>query len=432
MGVEDSPDALRRAVELAAASAGREDGCRPGALLALAALAWRQGRIGQTLELLRAATYADDEYSGDCTRCYPGLGLSIVLAALGQFDDADAFVIDAADAIALRGDALRAAAPAVFAARVALAAGHLDEATAAAHAGLDLSLELDTPTLVPIARDVLITAALSKGRLGEAAEHLAHWRPDPAAGGMAFGIRRRQWAELRVLEAQGRSIRAEGATGFAFDLLASDHRLFLEEPAAAAWLVRTARRVGDEWRTRAVVETVERLAVANVGYPTVVAAAAHARGVLDGDRELLIAAAAGHRSPWAKASVAEDIGVLSAAGCDRTAARSWLEQAGVEYRKAGATTDHARIRARLRTLGVHTRHWNHQTRPVSGWESLTETELAVAALVAEGLSNQQVGRRMFVSHHTVDFHLRQIFRKLAIDSRVVLTRIALTRAEVAT
>jgi DNA-binding CsgD family transcriptional regulator len=123
--------------------------------------------------------------------------------------------------------------------------------------------------------------------------------------------------------------------------------------------------------------------------------------------------------------------VLSAEHHDRTDAKSWFEQAAVEFRKAGAMADHARIRARLRTLGVHTRHWNHQARPVSGWESLTETELAVAALVAEGLSNQQVGRRMFVSHHTVDFHLRQIFRKLAIDSRVVLTRIALTREEVA-
>jgi len=49
----------------------------------------------------------------------------------------------------------------------------------------------------------------------------------------------------------------------------------------------------------------------------------------------------------------------------------------------------------------------------------------VAGLVAEGLSNQQVATRMFLSRHTVDFHLRHIFRKLGIGSRVVLTRIAL-------
>ena len=78
-----------------------------------------------------------------------------------------------------------------------------------------------------------------------------------------------------------------------------------------------------------------------------------------------------------------------------------------------------------RDLGVRRRHWSRQQRPVCGWGSLTETEHTVAELVAEGLSNQQVAGRMFLSRHTVDFHLRHIFRKLGIDSRVVLTRIAL-------
>lgn len=429
--VENSPNARGHAVELAAATACRDGASTPGALLALAALAWRQGRVGGTLDLLRAATYADEEYSGDGPRCYPGLGLSTVLGALGEFDDADAFVIDAADAIALRGDAIRSAAPAVFAARVAMAAGRLEAATAAAQAALELTIESDTPLLAPIARDVLITAALSTGQVLEAADHLARWCPDPADGRLPFGARSRLWAELRVRDAQGESIRAEGSTGWVFDLLATDHRLLLEEPAAAAWLVRAARRVDDQWLTRAVVETAERLAVVNAGYPTVVAAAAHARGVMDGDRELLVHAADGHRSPWARGSAAEDVGVLSVEQSDGVGAKSWFERAAAEYSKSGATTDQARIRARLRALGVRRRHWTQQARPVSGWESLTETELAVAALVAEGLSNQQVGKRMFLSHHTVDFHLRQIFRKLAIDSRVVLTRIALTREAVA-
>jgi DNA-binding CsgD family transcriptional regulator len=425
------PGARLRAVEPADVDAARDDGRTPGALLALAALAWRQGRVGGTLDLLRAANYADEEYSGDGTRCYPGFGLSTVLGALGEFDDATAFVIDAADAIALRGGALRSAAPAVFAARVAMAAGRLESATAAAQGALELTVELDSPLLAPIARDVLITAALFTGQVLEAADHLAHWCPDPAAGTLPFGTRSRQWAELRVREAQGGSIRAEGSTGWVFDLLATDHRLLLEEPAAAAWLVRVTRRAGDEWRTRAVVETAERLAVVNAAYPTVVAAAAHARGVMDVNRDLLMVAANGHKSPWARASAAEDVGVLSVEQGDGAEARTWFEGAAAHYSECGATTDHARIRARLRALGVRRRHWTHRARPVSGWESLTETELAVAALVAEGLSNQQVGKRMFLSHHTVDFHLRQIFRKLGVNSRVVLTRIALTREEVA-
>ncbi len=48
--------------------------------------------------------------------------------------------------------------------------------------------------------------------------------------------------------------------------------------------------------------------------------------------------------------------------------------------------------------------------------------------MAEGLTNQQAGARMFVSRHTVDFHLRQIFRKLGITSRVMLAGVVLGRS----
>jgi DNA-binding CsgD family transcriptional regulator len=62
---------------------------------------------------------------------------------------------------------------------------------------------------------------------------------------------------------------------------------------------------------------------------------------------------------------------------------------------------------------------------VEGWESLTDAELRVARLVSEGLTNGQAGRRLFLSRHTIDFHLRQIFRKLNVHSRVGMTRIVL-------
>jgi DNA-binding NarL/FixJ family response regulator len=60
-----------------------------------------------------------------------------------------------------------------------------------------------------------------------------------------------------------------------------------------------------------------------------------------------------------------------------------------------------------------------------GWESLRSSELGIAELVAEGLTNREVGARIFVSPHTVDFHLRQIYRKLSITSRIELTRLVL-------
>ena len=59
-----------------------------------------------------------------------------------------------------------------------------------------------------------------------------------------------------------------------------------------------------------------------------------------------------------------------------------------------------------------------------GWASLTDTQRMVAELVINGLTNRGVGARLFLSPHTVDFHLRQIYRRLGVRSRVELARLA--------
>jgi DNA-binding CsgD family transcriptional regulator len=62
--------------------------------------------------------------------------------------------------------------------------------------------------------------------------------------------------------------------------------------------------------------------------------------------------------------------------------------------------------------------------PPSGWESLTETERSVAELVAGGLTNREAAAQLFLSWHTVDAHLRHIYAKLGITSRVQLARLS--------
>jgi DNA-binding CsgD family transcriptional regulator len=62
-----------------------------------------------------------------------------------------------------------------------------------------------------------------------------------------------------------------------------------------------------------------------------------------------------------------------------------------------------------------------------GWSSLTDSERAVAEQVALGLTNREAAARLYLSPHTIDFHLRQLFRKLDIRSRVELTRLLLTQ-----
>lgn len=64
-----------------------------------------------------------------------------------------------------------------------------------------------------------------------------------------------------------------------------------------------------------------------------------------------------------------------------------------------------------------------QHGPDDAWQSVTETERVVADLVTHGLSNHEVADKLFLSRHTVDYHLRQLFRKLSIHSRVELARL---------
>jgi DNA-binding CsgD family transcriptional regulator len=108
----------------------------------------------------------------------------------------------------------------------------------------------------------------------------------------------------------------------------------------------------------------------------------------------------------------------------------YMSEALDGYGQTDANADMARIRRRLRRLGVRRRHWAAAAgRPTAGWESLTETERTTSELVAQGLNNRQVADRMYVSAHTIAFHLRQVFRKLNIGSRVELARIVLEQTQ---
>ncbi|HUR17483.1 MAG TPA: tetratricopeptide repeat protein [Acidimicrobiales bacterium] len=61
-------------------------------------------------------------------------------------------------------------------------------------------------------------------------------------------------------------------------------------------------------------------------------------------------------------------------------------------------------------------------RPTSGWDGLTPAERQVAALVGEGLTNPEVGKRLFISARTVGHHLAHIYPKLGIRSRAALIK----------
>ena len=147
------------------------------------------------------------------------------------------------------------------------------------------------------------------------------------------------------------------------------------------------------------------------------------------DQARLAQAAAEHPDPWARASAAEDLAMLLASDGDTAGGIAHLDEALSGYGQASAARDVARVRRRLRRLGVRRRYWAAGAHDAVGWDSLTETEQAISLLVSHGLSNQEVAQQMYVSVHTVAAHLRQIFRKLGMSSRVELTRLAVEDAQ---
>ena len=105
-----------------------------------------------------------------------------------------------------------------------------------------------------------------------------------------------------------------------------------------------------------------------------------------------------------------------------------LDRATEVYERLGAARDLARAEAVLRGAGIRRGRRGSRGRPQFGWDSLTPTERTVASLVAEGLSNPQIGDRMYISHRTVQTHLAHVFAKLGLTSRAQLAAEA-TRQE---
>ena len=191
-------------------------------------------------------------------------------------------------------------------------------------------------------------------------------------------------------------------------------------------LVRIAVAAGDEELAEHTIEQAERRHELNPGVVSFQAAVAHARGLWRNSTYHLETAASlfgtGPR-PLATASALEDLGRVQASVGATDDAIASLDRALAIGTQAGAGWDASRVRRRLRQLGVR-RRIIASKRPATGWEALTTAEAAVAQLASEGKTNREIAETLFISPHTVNSHLRHIFDKLGINSRVSLTRSA--------
>ncbi|MFJ4712310.1 LuxR C-terminal-related transcriptional regulator [Streptomyces sp. NPDC088785] len=100
-------------------------------------------------------------------------------------------------------------------------------------------------------------------------------------------------------------------------------------------------------------------------------------------------------------------------------ARVLLRDALVAFERCGAAVWAAQTAAELRATGEAPGY----DRPRSALAGLTPQQLRIAHCVAEGDTNREVARRLSVSPRTVDHHLRNVFARLGVRSRVELARL---------
>jgi DNA-binding CsgD family transcriptional regulator/tetratricopeptide (TPR) repeat protein len=193
--------------------------------------------------------------------------------------------------------------------------------------------------------------------------------------------------------------------------------------------VRLAAKTGDLSRAQDLAGRAATLA-AGSEIPHRQANALYCRGLLDHDAPRLLAAA--ERYDDASRPLLSAKALEAAAGefldaDDRAQAREAFTRAVEVYTSLGAAADVARLQATFRAHGIRRGPHSKHRRASSGWDSLTPTEMKIAAFVGEGLSNPEIAARLLLSRRTVGTHVSHILKKLGVNSRTDIARESVLR-----
>ena len=392
--------------------------------VAESAIDYADDRFGRSLELI-ASAYRDGIFAGDDQRLrLANMWHGELLSAHDRYDEALAI---AADGLAAAQRDRQGWAYQMFEtwhARTLLRTGRLGEAAgvlAARYAledGSRAAAVLDAAGIVALGRIALHVGDTRQVRRLTAITRTMLEQGTPAV--------RRHAAWLLALFAHAEGDPAAARRWLRVPSEPDGHPILPRFPldiADEVQLARIALAARDDELGALALANTQRRAQMNPGVPSIAAAAAHVRGLVRrNEADLREAADLFAKGPrrLEHASALEDLGanLVSSDGADQI---DVLSRALVVYTEAGATWDARRVRSRLRALGVRRRIVATEPR-TDGWAAITPAELAVARLVADGLTNRQIAERLFLSPHTVNAHVRHSFTKLAINSRVALAR----------
>jgi DNA-binding CsgD family transcriptional regulator len=386
-----------------------------------------EGSFDAAVEHGRAAL---QETAGDTThRATPGsptLVLAIALDFLGRSDEALHVLRDAVGRVTTPRWT-----PPLLQLGVGLVlfrTGEWDDALAEVDAGLLAADEADLGlgTYWPYAIGTLIACA--RGQQATARQWLDRSRA--VTSRRALGAEWLAYADAMVHDADGDvEVAAKLLSNVTERIIAARVPTLLLNMAADT--VRLAVATGRMEAARHVVDEVDTIA-SRSSSPVASAIARWARGLHDAcGSEVEDAADELARCQRTPSSVRarHDAAIIAARRGDGGDARRLAKEAFAAYDALGADQLHLRLRADLRSCGVAMRPRRAAAHPTHGWASLTASEQTVVGLVSEGLTNTEIGQRLFISRRTVESHLGRVYAKLGVTTRAQLVGAALRRTE---
>ena len=332
------------------------------------------------------------------------------LIALARIDDIDGALRGLGDGTRFT-DSWQAPQLALLRAQLAFGAGRVDEAASAAATATELMAELHDRAFEPELRELLALLALLRGDKPGARTQLAAANETGADLVLARAL---------LAEADGDQRGAAEVVA----VIRDDGAIWPEEWLLAA--ACSAHYRGDDETVRASADLLAELAGRNPDVASVVGAHLLVDALSTKDYEA--ARNALRTSPRALliARGDEEFGRFALDTGDRTAALAALDAARDRYAELGATASAMRVQRILQAAGVRRRRWAPVSqRPDSGWDALTEMERRVALLIAGGHTNRSAADELVLSPSTISTHLRAVFSKLGVHSRVQLANLVL-------